>query len=310
MNDKHRALKNSRLRARVVVLLFGGLVTSPLCGVDQAEPLDKAMAQGANPFEGDEQAIRDGAVLFRQNCVGCHGPRGRGGKGPDLTDTRWLHGSRDGDLFRVIRNGVRGTTMKGMVLVFPDDRLWKIIAFIRSLARSEDDPAWRPYLPGDAVAGKKLYFDEKGRAACVKCHALNGAGGNLGPPLSRIAAIRSRKYLMDSLVRPSADIDPNYEGVVVVTKQGRVISGLRLNEDNFSIQFRDQQTDRYYSVPKRELEEVRKQKKSLMPENLTEQLTVKELHDLFAYLMTLGEEPTGPKVKGSNSSETKASNTQ
>jgi hypothetical protein len=43
----------------------------------------------------------------------------------------------------------------------------------------------------------------------------------------------------------------------------------------------------FHSLPKRDLDQVVVQKKSLMPENFTEQLTVKELHDLFAYLMTL-----------------------
>ena len=73
MNDHQE-----RFRALAIALLFGNLVFSSLLG-DEKEPT------GANPFAGDQQAIRDGAILFRQNCVGCHGTRGRGGKGPDLT---------------------------------------------------------------------------------------------------------------------------------------------------------------------------------------------------------------------------------
>src|SRR5437773_875263 len=96
---------------------------------------------------------------------------------------------------------------------------------------------------------------------------------------------------MESLVLPSADIDPNFEGVLVMTASGRVITGIRVNEDNFSIQLRDQETGRLLSFFKRELEQIQDQKKSLMPDNLVEQITVKELHDLFAYLMTLDGRP-------------------
>lgn len=241
----------------------------------------------SNPFAGDAKAIHEGSVLFRQNCVGCHGPRGRGGRGPDLTGTRWLHGSRDEDLFRVLRDGVRGTTMKEVSVLMSDDKVWKIIAFVRSLARTALDPEWQPYLKGDPVAGQKLFFDAKGKANCVKCHAVNGTGGNIGPALSHIAAQRSPKHIMESLVLPSADIDPNFEGVLVMTTAGRVITGIRVNEDNFSIQLRDQESGRLVSFFKRDLEQIQDQKKSLMPDNLVEQITVKELHDLFAYLMTL-----------------------
>jgi len=240
-----------------------------------------------NPFTGKESAIQEGGVLFRQNCAGCHGTRGRGGKGPDLTDDHWQHGSRDEDLFRVIRSGVRGTTMKEMTVLVSDEKLWKIIAFVRTLARTAGDPEWQPYQKGDPVAGKKLFFDDKGKANCVKCHAVDGIGGNIGPPLSHIAAQRSPRHIMESLVLPSADIDPNFEGVVVTTARGKVITGLRVNEDNFSIQLREQETGRLLSFFKHELETIQDQKKSLMPDNLVEQITVKELHDLFAYLMTL-----------------------
>src|SRR5262249_28116369 len=154
-------------------------------------------------------------------------------------------------------------------------------------ARTASDPEWQPYLVGDPRAGKKLFWDAKSKANCVKCHAVDGVGGNIGPALSDIAAQRSPKYIMESLVLPSADIDPNFEGVVVLPKSGRLITGIRVNEDNFSIQLRDQETGRLLSFFKHELAEIQDQKKSLMPENLVEQITVKELHDLFAYLMTL-----------------------
>ena len=92
---------------------------------------------------------------------------------------------------------------------------------------------------------------------------------------------------MESILQPSKDIAPEYEAVAVATKDGRVITGLRVNETNFNIQLREE-NGRFHSFLKRDLDEVKVLKKSLMPENFGELLTVKELHDLFAYLMTPG----------------------
>ena len=50
--------------------------------------------------------LAEGQALFRGLCSGCHGGAGRGGKGPDLTDDRWIHGGTDADIARTIQNGV------------------------------------------------------------------------------------------------------------------------------------------------------------------------------------------------------------
>ncbi len=91
---------------------------------------------------------------------------------------------------------------------------------------------------------------------------------------------------MESVVLPSREIAPEYEAVAVATKDGRVLTGLRVNETNFSIQLHEE-NGRFHSFLKRDLDEWKVLKQSLMPENLPEVLTVKELHDIFAYLMAL-----------------------
>ena len=67
---------------------------------------------GAPNAAQNPAAMAEGQAMFRGLCSGCHGGAGRGGKGPDLTDNRWIHGSRDADIARVIQNGVPNTTMK------------------------------------------------------------------------------------------------------------------------------------------------------------------------------------------------------
>ncbi len=238
------------------------------------------------PTVDDEAALAEGKSLFRGLCSGCHGGSGRGGKGPNLTDDRWLHGDKDEDIMRVIKNGVPRTTMKKMGEALKEEQIAKIIAYVRSLGRAPTGSTWKPYMAGDSEVGRQIFFDEKAKTQCSKCHTVNRKGGRVGPALDRIAARRSAEFVMESIVQSSKFIDPMYEAVMVVTEDGKVIKGLRVNETNFSIQLREE-NGRFHSFLKRDLEDFRVLKTSLMPDNFAEQLTVKELHDLFAFLMTL-----------------------
>jgi putative heme-binding domain-containing protein len=141
-------------------------------------------------------------------------------------------------------------------------------------------------MTGDPEAGQQLFFAEKNQILCSKCHSIKHKGGRVGPALDRIASRRSPQYIMESILQPSKDIDPRYEQVQVVTAQGRILKGLRANESNFSLQLYEE-NGRFHSLMKRDLEEFQVLKESLMPGNLAELLTVKQLHDLFAFLMTL-----------------------
>jgi mono/diheme cytochrome c family protein len=149
------------------------------------EPLSKELS----PEE--KAALAEGQALFRGLCSGCHGGLGRGGKGPDLTDNRWLHGDKDEDIQRVIQNGVPGTTMKKLGESLKDQQIARIIAYVRSLARAPGDNKWKPYMAGDPQAGEQLFFDDMSKTPCAKCHTVNRKGGRLGPTLDRIAARRS-----------------------------------------------------------------------------------------------------------------------
>jgi putative heme-binding domain-containing protein len=271
------------------VLLEAGLVLGfgvlALAGTAQTPGAAQPAGAGA-PASPDPAALAEGQALFRGLCRGCHGGAGRGGKGPDLTDSRWIHGGTDADIARTIQNGVPSTTMKKLGDSLKPDQIHKVIFYIRSLARSPSESTWKPYIAGDARNGRKLFFDVQGKAQCAKCHNIGGEGGRVGPGLDRIASRRAPEYIMESILEPSKDIAPEYEAVAVATKTGRVITGIRINETNFGIQLREE-NGRFHSLLKRDLDEVKVMKKSLMPENLAELLTVKDLHDIFAYLMTL-----------------------
>jgi putative heme-binding domain-containing protein len=240
----------------------------------------------AKPAAPDPAAMAEGQALFRGLCSGCHGGAGRGGKGPDLTDDKWLHGGTDADIARTIQDGVPGTTMKKLGEALKPEQIRHVIGYIRSLARSPSESTWKPYIAGDPRLGRVLFFDLKGKGQCARCHSIGSEGGRIGPSLDRIAARRAPEFIMESILEPSKDIAPEYETVAVATRQGLVITGIRINETNFNIQLREE-NGRFHSLLKRDLDEVKVMKNSLMPENFGELMTVKELHDLFAYLMSL-----------------------
>jgi putative heme-binding domain-containing protein len=243
-------------------------------------------AQEPTKSKLDAAALEEGQALFRGLCSGCHGGAGRGGKGPDLTRKKYSHGSTDAEIINTIKNGVPKTTMKKLGDSLKDDQMAKLLLFIRSLQSAPPGNTWKPYMAGDAKVGRHLFFDPKSKVTCSKCHTVDGEGGRVGPALDRIASRRAPEFIMESILQPSKDIDPQYESIQVVTKKGVSISGLRVNQTNFSVQLREVD-GRFHSFDKSELDEVNVLKTSIMPENIAEQLSVKELHDLFAYLMSL-----------------------
>ena len=84
-----------------------------------------ALAEERNPFENDATAITIGTSLFAARCADCHGPDAKGKLGPDLP-LRWARGETDESAFRIIRNGVPGSSMPPNIA--PDSELWAIVA--------------------------------------------------------------------------------------------------------------------------------------------------------------------------------------
>jgi cytochrome c oxidase cbb3-type subunit III len=242
--------------------------------------------ESRNPLAGDAKAITDGAVLFRQECVFCHGVAARGGmRGPDLTTGTWSHGGSDGAVAITIKTGVPGTAMPPNNL--KDDEIWQIIAYLRTL---EQPP---PSVTGDRQRGETLFF---GTLRCSTCHIVSGRGGALGPELSTVGSARSRSYLVDSIRRPSQQLTPNriagdsiavkYDTVTAVTSDGRTIVGVPMNEDTFTIQLMDM-SERVYSFDKKSLKSLRHDDRSLMPAYDTARVGETDLNDLLAYLQSL-----------------------
>jgi putative heme-binding domain-containing protein len=233
----------------------------------------------------DEAESAKGLAIYRSNCAFCHGIDGKGGRGPDLVSRQLVHGDSDAALRNVIRKGVPGSTMPAFQ--FEDEEITRLIAFIRHL-RGNAAPAVVKL--GDAARGRALYT----KSGCANCHRVGLEGSIYGPELTRIGVARSIDYLRESIVHPTADIPPTYEGVTVVTREGSKVSGIRVNEDTFSIQLRDlSQAFRMFN--KDQLREVVYEKNSMMP--AYPKFSKQELDDLLAYLVSLQGASKGSNVK-------------
>ncbi len=77
---------------------------------------------------------------------------------------------------------------------------------------------------GDARRGQAVFHSAK--TACASCHAIGYLGGRVGPDLTRIATIRTKRDLLESIVFPSASIVRSYEPVVVQDRAGVSYNGL------------------------------------------------------------------------------------
>ncbi len=233
-------------------------------------------------YAQSDAGISQGRALFRSNCAFCHGLTAEGGRGPNLVSVPLHHGEEDSDIKKVIRSGVPGTTMPAFSEM-GDEEVGNLVVYLRSLAKGTIK---RTAVPGDPVQGRAAYLSH----GCPTCHRIGDSGSVYGPELNRIGASRSLEYLRDSIVRPSADIQPDYEGVTVVTKDGKRITGVRINEDTFTIQVRTL-TQQFAGFSKQDLREVVYEKKSLMP--AYDRLSTKELENLLAYLATLKGQASG-----------------
>ena len=60
----------------------------------------------------DAAVLGSGLSLYTSRCTPCHGEKGEGSVGPNLTDEFWLHGGKVGDVFKTIKYGV---PEKGMI---------------------------------------------------------------------------------------------------------------------------------------------------------------------------------------------------
>lgn len=253
-------------------------------------------AQEKNPYAGDAKIAKLGEFQFRLNCAFCHGLGARGGgRGPDLTRSQKRHGNSDAEMFHNIHDGIPGTAMPaatngGIGVGMSDEEIWQVISYLRRIqVKAPAQPG------GNPEHGKQLFI---GASGCSTCHMIQGKGGRLGPDLTTVGASRSVEYLVESVRNPSRrlaqgileamkEFPEEYESVSVVTADGTKLSGVLLNQDQFTLQMLDTR-EQLRLFEKAELRSFETRRESAMPVYDQKALSDKDLQDLIAYLQSAG----------------------
>jgi putative heme-binding domain-containing protein len=115
---------------------------------------------------------------------------------------------------------------------------------------------------------------------------LNGEGGLTGPPLTDIGLRRSPAWLRTKLIEPGRELAGGFSLVSLATRGGQKLTGIRLNEDTWSIQVRDP-AGRLHSFWKDELASLSVEQRTPMP-SYAKSLNEQEINDIVAYLAVSG----------------------
>ncbi len=236
----------------------------------------------ANPLPAD---VDPGKQIFEQRCSVCHGLDGGGAMGPNIQGIPMRIGAPV--VASTIKNGITGA-MPAFGGQLSDAQIQQVIAYLLTLTRKDTGT-----VTGDAAKGKEVY-DASG---CSSCHIIDGQGGDSGPELTKVGALRGPSYLKTTMLYPGSDLPQahvfletggllDYMFIHLVTNEGKVYDGTRVAESSFNIVIEDAQ-GHFHSFRKSDLKELKKEPgKSLMP-SFKDKLSSAQIDDLVAYLASL-----------------------
>ncbi len=140
-------------------------------------------------------------------------------------------------------------------------------------------------LPGDVERGRRLFFETEG-IQCKSCHRINDTGAEIGPDLSKIGGKYDRTRILDNVLNPSREIDPKYAVHLALMADGRVQTGLLVEQSDELVVLKDNKGE-LHRLPADEIEALTRQQQSMMPDLLLRDMTAEQVADLLAYLSGL-----------------------
>ena len=146
---------------------------------------------------------------------------------------------------------------------------------------------------GDAKRGEEIFRREEN--SCLKCHALQGAGGQVGPELADVGTVSPVDYLLNSVMAPELAVKELYQMMTVLTTDGRIVQGIIVDQDDQGVKLKDAD-GKEFALTMAEIEE-KKLGGSLMPKGLPNLMTRQEFVDLIRFLSELGK--PGPYARKS-----------
>ena len=143
--------------------------------------------------------------------------------------------------------------------------------------------------PGDAIKGAAIF-----NKVCGQCHKIYSEGAEVGPDITANGR-GNFDQLLSNVFDPSLVIGASYQARTVITNEGRVLTGLPVEENDQRIVLKVQ-GGKLETIPRGEIDVLKVSELSMMPEQLEKQLKPEELADLFSFLI-LDKPPTDPNAK-------------
>ena len=140
-------------------------------------------------------------------------------------------------------------------------------------------------LRGRTVSIGERIFKE---ASCAQCHKVKGQGGAVGPELTDVFKRwkGDKLAVLREILEPSHRIDPKYAVHLVVTTEGKTVSGIVSSEDKTSVSLLINPEAKEPTVIKKDdIDEMVKTSTSMMPKALLDRFTKDEVFELVAYLL-------------------------
>lgn len=149
--------------------------------------------------------------------------------------------------------------------------------------------AYKETLHGGNFRAGYRYFVNNSTGQCVRCHALQGQGGQVGPALDGIAGKLTREQLLEALIDPSARLAPGYGNVTLTLKDGQTVTGLLEEETEDELILRTSDAEPL------EIAISRITKRENMTSSMPAMGTImskRELRDLIEFLANLKPRPS------------------
>ena len=146
---------------------------------------------------------------------------------------------------------------------------------------------------------KKRNFENGRRmfaaSGCFACHRFGNEGGMTGPDLTGAAGRYSSRDLLDQILNPSKEINEQFVPMVITKNDGETVTGVivNLNGDNVMVNTDAANPFQQETIDRKRVKSMEFSKVSPMPEGLLALLTVDEIADLTAYILSQGDPKHG-----------------
>ncbi len=114
------------------------ILTAQLQAIEASKPVVAAgkTEEQLLSLSSDAAVIAKGKAVFDLKCMPCHGDKGQGLVGPNLTDDSWIHGGKLTEIHKTIEVGVPAKGMLAWKGIIPEEEIDAVTVFIHSLQGS------------------------------------------------------------------------------------------------------------------------------------------------------------------------------